>query len=131
MKELDVPLFPGYLFCRYEERARCKILSTAGVLRILGYGDRPVPVNDDEMAAIERVTQSGYECHPMEYLGTGCRVRVNSGALKGLEGRVIAVKAKKQRFVVSLTLLQRSVAVEVEVEADCLSPCETAFQTES
>jgi transcription antitermination factor NusG len=119
-KELTLPLFPGYLFCRYTEGRRADILSTCGVIRILGYGGKPARVDDGEVEAIRAATQSGLTCSSTPYLTTGDMARIERGALKGLTGIVVAAKHGKPQLILSVTLLQRSVAVAVD--ADCLSP---------
>jgi len=126
MKELELPLFPGYVFCRYEAGVRWRILSTAGVVRILGYGGCPAEVNEEEITAIARITQSGYDCEPLAYIQTGDRVRIDAGPLKGLTGVVVKAKPGRQRFITSVTLLQRSVSVEVD--GDSLSPITPLLQ---
>jgi transcription antitermination factor NusG len=122
VKELEFPLFPGYLFCRYNNDKRLRILSTPGMLRILGCGGRPTPVSDAEIEAILRIVRSGLDYEPAPYVQIGDRVRIRIGALKGLEGLVVGAKQAKSQFVVALTLLQRSVAVEVD--AEYLAPAE-------
>jgi len=112
-KELQRPLFPGYMFCRYEERARSAILKTTSVVRILGLGGEPEPVSDDEIAAVQRITSSSLDYQSIEYVRAGDRVYLNSGPLKGIEGLVIAANGDNCRLVVSVTLLGRSVAVQV------------------
>ncbi len=114
-KEAAVPLFPGYVFCRYCESGRKVILSTPSVLRILGVGGHPEAVSDDELSAVHRIVTSGLACEPAAYLQSGDRVRITRGALKGLQGIVLGFKGNQYRFLVSLSLLQRSVAVEVDV----------------
>ena len=112
--ELDVPLFPGYLFCRFDPNGRIlPILTTPGVVSIVGAGRVPIPVPADEIAAIHAVLRSGLAAQPYPYLKVGSRVYLESGPFAGIEGIVLNVN-KKYRLVVSVTLLQRSVAVEID-----------------
>jgi len=113
VKELELPLFSGYLFCRFDFNQRLPILVTPGVKLIVGLGKLPTPVSDAEIAALRRVVASGAVAEPHEYLAIGQRVRIREGSLAGLEG--ILVEAKNSlRMILSVELLRRSVAVEVD-----------------
>jgi transcription antitermination factor NusG len=115
-KKLDAPLFPGYLFCRLDPEQRMPVLTTPGVLSIVGSGKTPEPIPDSEIASIQAVLRSGKAAEPWPYLKAGERIRVAQGAMTGLEG--LLVKKKNQcRLVVSVELLQRSVAVEIDAVA--------------
>src|ERR1035437_10281563 len=118
-KELELPLFPGYLFCRFDAGDRLPILTTPGVMRIVGFGETPVPIEVGEIEAIHRVLKTGIAAEPWTYIASGQRVRVEHGALAGLEGIFIEVK-KNYRLLLSLTLLQRSVAIQID--AACVVP---------
>ena len=111
---LDLPLFPGYVFCRFDPGDRSvPILTTPGVVRIVGIGSHAVPVDDAEIAAIQSIIQSGFAAEPWPYLRLGNIVRIQYGALSGLEGLLVE-KRTRHRLVVSITILQRSVAVEID-----------------
>jgi|HubBroStandDraft_4_1064222.scaffolds.fasta_scaffold42819_2 transcription antitermination factor NusG len=112
-KWVDLPLFPGYVFCRLKQESRLPILTIPGVLHFVGIGKVPVPIDDAEVAAIQTAIQSGLWAEPWPFLGVGQRVRIEEGPLTGVEGLLIEVR-KKQRLVVSVSLLKRSVAVEIE-----------------
>lgn len=113
MKELEQPLFPGYLFCRFDFQNRRPVITTPGVLQIVGYGKTAIPVSNEEIQALQLAVSSGIPKQPWPYLEVGQRVRVNYGTLTGLEGILVNVKGN-HRVVLSVTLLQRSVAMEVE-----------------
>lgn len=113
MKSMDLPLFPGYVFCRVDPPLRLPILTVPGVLHFVGIGRVPVAIEDAEMAAIQRAVRSGLRVEPSAYLDVGQRVRLEEGPLAGLEGILIEIR-KHYRVVVSLSLLKRSVAVEIE-----------------
>ncbi len=115
MKAIEKPLFPGYVFCRFDVQKRLPILMTPGVRLIAGIGKTPLPVNDSEMAALQLIVQSGLQAEPWPFLQVGQRVRIERGSLQGVEGILMAIK-KPYRLVVSVTLLQRSVAVELDGE---------------
>ena len=116
IKEVAAPLFPGYIFCRFDPHDRLPILKTPGVTQIVGYGHIPVAVDEREISAIRKLVASGVPNFPCAYLEVGCQVRIETGALRGLEGILTEVKGKR-RLVLSITLLQRSVAVEIDSDA--------------
>jgi transcriptional antiterminator NusG len=113
VKTLDLPLFPGYLFCRCDMSMRWRILSIAGVTRILGCGGMPIRVSEEEIAAVQRLVHSGLACMPSSRWKIGERVRVQQGPLRGLEGFVMAVEEEPHLFV-SVSILQRSIAVKLD-----------------
>jgi transcription antitermination factor NusG len=112
IKEVQLPLFSGYLFCRFDVDGRLPILMTPGVIHIVGIGKTPRPVEDDEIAALQTIVVSGLQAAPRSYLNAGERVRIEIGPLAGLEGILMAMKGSS-RLVVSVSLLQRSVSVEI------------------
>jgi len=112
-KEANAPLFPGYVFCQFDPQKRLPILITPGVIAVVSCGRIPQPVADGEIAAIQTIISSGLRAEPWPYLEVGQRVRVVDGSFEGLEGILIQVKGN-QRVVVSISLLRRSVAVEIE-----------------
>jgi transcription antitermination factor NusG len=115
-KNLDLPLFSGYVFCRFDFDERIRVLDTPGVVRIVGFGNGPAPVADEEIAAIKMVVASGLVVRPWPHLKPGDRVRIEDGPLRGVEG--ILLKEKESlRLVLSVELLQRSIAVELEPES--------------
>jgi len=112
-----LPMFPGYVFVRHalDKRSYVEILKAPGVVRVLGERwDRPASVPADEIDAIRRVAAVDMPVLPYPFLTEGERVRIADGALAGLEGILISTKPQKGLLVVSVGLLQRSVAVEVE-----------------
>jgi transcriptional antiterminator NusG len=113
---LHLPLFPGYLFCRFEARIRLPVLTTPGVFSILSLGRIPAPIPEQEIEAIRRIVESGANLEPLPYVTVGQRVRIENGPLRGTEGIVIDVK-KGRRITVSVGLLQRSVAAELSSDA--------------
>jgi transcription antitermination factor NusG len=113
VKEVEQPLFPGYLFCRFDFQNRRPVITTPGVLQIVGYGRTAIAVSDEEIQSLQLAVSSGMPKQPWPYLEVGQRVRVNYGTLSGLEGILVNVKGN-HRVVLSVTLLQRSVAMEVE-----------------
>lgn len=118
-KDVALPLFPGYVFCRFDVSRRLPILTTPGVIFVVGVSKTPAPVEESELAAIAALVSSGLPAAPWPFLKVGQKVRVDRGALAGIEGILVAVK-KNYRVVLSVSLLQRSVAVSIE--RDWLSP---------
>jgi transcription antitermination factor NusG len=113
-KMIQKPLFPGYLFCLYNDIRRAGIVKTPSVIRVIGFGMTPEAVDSRELEAIRRVATSELECRATDLLSEGDPVTIHSGPLKGLQGLVVEVRGPKCRFVVSVTILSRSVAVEVD-----------------
>lgn len=113
IKQVELPLFPGYVFCRFDPNDRLPVLQTPGVVSIVGFAGRPAPVDEEEIAAIQAIVRSSSPALPWPFLREGQRVRLVRGALRGLEGILLEVKSEC-RLVVSVTLLQRSVAVEID-----------------
>jgi transcription antitermination factor NusG len=113
MKEVYLPLFPGYLFCRIDMNKRLPVLITPGVMQIVGIGKAPHPVDESEIAALQAIVLSGLQTEPRSYLNIGEKVRIEVGPLAGVEGILTALKGSR-RLVVSVSLLQRSVSVELD-----------------
>ncbi len=113
IKVVHEPLFPGYLFCQLDLNNRLPILTTPGVIHIVGFNRAPVAVDESEIEAVHNLVASGFPSQPWPYLHAGDRVRIDSGPLRGLEGLLVELRGS-HRLVVSVTLLQRSVAVEID-----------------
>jgi len=113
VKERQVPLFPGYLFCRFDPQNRLPILMTPGVIQIVGYNRLPVPIDEFEINAIQTSVASGVSTEPWPFLAVGDRVRIDSGPLQGLKGILVKFRGC-HRVILSVSLLQRSVAVEID-----------------
>jgi transcription antitermination factor NusG len=112
-KEVECPLFPGYVFCRLNPLDRLPIHITPGVILIVGRGKTPEPIDETEIAAIQSVIKSGLPSQPYPFMQIGQRVRIDNGPLWGLEGVLLDFKGR-HRLVLSVTLLRRSIAVQVE-----------------
>ncbi len=110
---VDLPLFPGYVFCRFCYASRMPVLNTPGVTSLVSFSDQPAPVTDDEISHIRAIQFSGLPSQPWPYLRQGQRARIERGSLAGLEGVLIREK-DSLRVVVSVELLQRAVAVEID-----------------
>ena len=113
--ELDVPLFPGYVFCRFDAAAPLRVLNTPGVIHIVSAGRKPIPVEQREIVAIQTICNSGLTTQPWPFLEVGRRVHIERGPLAGTEGIVVEVK-NQFRLVASITLLRRAVSAEIDRE---------------
>ena len=118
-KKIMVPMFPGYLFvetANLDNYAKLEILKTFGVVQILGKArsSEPIPVPDEKIDAIQRITQSRIEVQQFQYPKVGEPARIMDGPFKGVEGVVVGTDYAKELFVISIELLQRSVAIKVE-----------------
>jgi transcription antitermination factor NusG len=113
LKSVETPAFPGYIFCHMELGNRIKALSAPGVLKIVGYGKTSVPVADEEIAALQILNRRKLQLEAWPYLREGDQVRLEGGSLDGLTGRFVEERGRF-RVVVSVTILQRSVAVEID-----------------
>jgi transcription antitermination factor NusG len=112
--ELELPLFPGYVFCQFDPSFRLPILKTPGVMTIVGAGNIPQPIDDVEISSIQKITMAGSGlAKPWPFFREGQTVRIVAGPLCGVEGKLIRVK-NRSRLVVSVTLLKRSIAVEID-----------------
>jgi transcription termination/antitermination protein NusG len=119
IKIIELPLFPRYMFCKFDVQDRLPILIAPGVQSIVGIGKTPTAMSEAEILSIQKVGVSGLHYKPWPFLQAGHSVSVERGPLAGLEGTVIEVKSN-WRLILSLPLLQRSVAVEID--RDCLKP---------
>jgi transcription antitermination factor NusG len=116
VKEVDLPLFAGYVLCRFALTERVPVLDTPGVAKIVRFGGAIVALEDGEIAGIQRLLASNLPLAPWPYLKPGDRVRVEHGSMRGLEGTLLRTK-DAARLVISVELLQRSIAVELDREA--------------
>ena len=111
-KEVELPLFSCYCFARFDWSDRMPVLKTSGVVEIVGGGEVPEPIPDEEIYAIRTLISSPlrYDAHP--YLHEGMPVEVIRGPLEGVRG-ILLRKDKRHRLVVSVRLIQQAAAVEI------------------
>ena len=112
-KITSVPLFSGYVFSRFDVRFRLPILVTPNVRAIIGNGKVPVEVPHQELEAIRVALRSGLSFDPCDYLHEGEIVRVTKGPLAGIEGSFLRYRGGS-RLILSVALINRSVAVEID-----------------
>ena len=113
IKEVEAPLFPGYLFCRFDIHNRLPILKIPGVQHVVGGTKVPTPIDTSEIEALQTIIRTDAAREPWPFLQVGDRVRIEYGSLAGVEGVLVQVKGR-HRLVLSVTLLQRSVAVDID-----------------
>jgi transcription antitermination factor NusG len=113
-KQVWSPLFPSYVFVRGGMDRPLQIVSTPGVIHIVRFGRWPAVIPEAQVDAVKKILKSHAAVEPHPYLTCGDRVRVKSGALAGLEGILIREK-KLPHLVISMQMLGRSAAVEVEM----------------
>lgn len=112
-KVLDMPLFPGYVFCRFSEAQRLMALSAPGVTSIVSFGGQDAVVEERELDSVRRMLTAGLAVEPWPHVQAGHVVEIHSGPLSGLRGQVVREKGQ-WRLVVNVNLLQRSVSAELE-----------------
>jgi transcription antitermination factor NusG len=119
LRKFHLPLFPGYVFCRSHPAARLPILTTPGVLRMVGAGRVPIPVDDEEIWPLQKAAESGIPMSPHPFWQSGQIGRIIGGPLAGIEGMVVNAK-HVMRLVLSVNLLQRSVLLEIDSDSVAL-----------
>lgn len=113
VKVLQMPLFAGYLFCRFDPDERFHILTTPGVCTIVGRGRTPLPVDATQVESIRLAVRSGQGIEPWPRLEVGNKVRIEVGPLCGVEGTLLRHKGASH-LILGVTLMQRAVAVQVD-----------------
>ncbi len=116
VKTIRFPLFPGYLFSRFGKKLPVEALGAPGLAHVVGFAGAPAPIPEDEIECVRRMVSSGLSLSGGSILRVGKRVRMRSGPLKGLEGRLEQLNGKN-RLVISVELLCRSIAAEVDPDA--------------
>jgi transcription termination/antitermination protein NusG len=113
-KEVEVPLFSGYCFVRFTMDQKLPVLKTVGVVDIVGSGQQPEPIPDEEIAAIQTLMTSVLPYDPHPYLHEGMMVEVIKGPLQGVRG-ILLRKEKRHRLVLGVRLIQQAAAVEIDI----------------
>ena len=110
--EVDLPLFPGYVFVKLPLEQRIKVLESPSVRSFVSFSGKPAALPDEEIEALK--ASLALRCaEPYPFLQTGRRVRIAYGPLQGLQGKILRRKGKL-RMIVSVDFLQRSIAVDLE-----------------
>src|SRR5512136_1338454 len=115
-KKILIPLLPGYVFVHFDMTPEIywDIIKTTGVVRMVSFRGEPVPARDEEVASLMILDGTDRTVQNRAYVKTGDRVMIMEGPLKGLVGFYLRRKGQSDKVVVSVELLKRSLAVEVE-----------------
>jgi transcription antitermination factor NusG len=111
--QLQLPLFPGYLFVHLEAQKRLGVVQVPGVVRLVGFNGSPTPMPDEDISRIREFLGKGWRAEPHPYLQAGRRARVVRGPLAGMEG-IVQWRKNRSRLVLSFDLIQRSMAIEMD-----------------
>lgn len=111
-KQLELPLFPGYVFVRISLSERLRLLNLPGVVHIVTFNGKPVPLSETEIQSLHDLSGNP-RVQPHPYLTVGRKVRVKGGPMLGLEG-ILVRRKDKMRLVLSIELIMRSLAVEID-----------------
>jgi len=114
-KQIELALFPGYVFVHIDPRERLRVLQLPGVVRLVSFNGIPAPLPETDIEGLRNGLEQGIYAQPHPYLRAGRRVRVIRGPLAGAHG-ILVRKKDKLRFVISIDVLMRSVAVELDAE---------------
>jgi transcription antitermination factor NusG len=120
-RDIEIPLFPGYIFCKFDYAARGRILLIPGVISVASFAGDRIAVPEGEILAVKRIVESKLDYSPLRYVDAGRLVRVAAGPLLGLEGFALETTGNC-RVIRSVNLLRRSVAVTVDRR--CITPIE-------
>ena len=112
-KVVHRPLFPGYLFCEFDVTQRAPVVTVRSIIQVVGFGQGPMPVDATELEQVRRAIGSGMSIESWRHLERGQLVQVQEGPLTGLEGIFVRYHGVN-RIVLTLTLIQRSIAVELD-----------------
>jgi transcription antitermination factor NusG len=113
IKMVDMPLFRGYIFGYFPMKQKLDVLQSIGVVRIVGFEGKPVPVPEEQIQAVQTMVEQHLHYDPHPFLEEGMRVRVKRGVLAGAEG-ILVTKKQHYRLIISVDLIQQSVAVDID-----------------
>jgi transcription termination/antitermination protein NusG len=110
---VQLPLFPGYIFVRIALRDRLRVIEVPGFVRLVGFSSLPHPLPEADINRMKEALNKGVLAEPYPYLTVGTRVEIRNGPLQGMTG-ILLRRQNKSRVVISVDLIMRSMAVEVE-----------------
>ena len=113
IRVVEMPLFPGYIFGRFDFVRRRMVEDISAVGSIVSFGNQSCPVDDREIAALKKLVSSGRDVRPSSSIQVGAPIRVKHGPLEGVEGTLLRIRSQF-RLAVSVTILHRSVSVEID-----------------
>jgi transcription antitermination factor NusG len=112
-KIIQKPLFPGYLFCEFDVTQRAPVVTVRSIIQVVGFGQGPTPVDATELEQVRTAIGSGMSIEPWRHFDSGQLVQILEGPLTGLKGIFVRYQGAN-RIVLTLTLIQRSIAVELD-----------------
>lgn len=112
-KVVQVPLFTGYVFLRFNASNAHRVVTVPGVIRFVGTAGMPTPIEDSEIEALQLTARAGLVCGPCSFLEVGQEVQIRLGPLASLRGKILRFK-NKQRLILSVNLIQKSMFVEID-----------------
>jgi len=116
--ERTLPLFPSYVFCRFDHNIIGKVVTTPGVIRIVGFGKGPAEIPKREIESLQLLASSNLLREPWQHIPNGTMVTVTSGPLTGVEGILCATddhsNKRNKGLIISVSLLQRSVKIQLD-----------------
>ncbi|HWG39069.1 MAG TPA: transcription termination/antitermination NusG family protein [Candidatus Acidoferrales bacterium] len=121
-RKCEIPLLPGYVFCRMNPNVQGLIVTTPGVIKIISFGGKPAPIDPEEIHSLQLIVKSNFPVVAHRPLQIGEKVRVEHGPLRGAVGVLLSMLHNKHRLVVCITMLMRAIAVEVD--QDWVKPVE-------
>jgi transcription termination/antitermination protein NusG len=113
-KEIELPLFSGYCFVRFEQGGKLPVRNVVGVVEVVGSGSRPEPIPDEEIESLKTLMTSVLPYDPHPYLHEGMKVEVIRGPLQGVHG-ILLRKEKRHRLVIGVRVIQQAAIVEINV----------------
>ena len=116
IKMVEEPLFRGYMFGYFALQNKLDVLQSVGIVRIVSINGKPIPVPEEQIEAVQTMVEQRMPYDPHPFLKEGMRVRVKHGVLAGAEGILVA-KKNHYRLVISVDLIQQSVAVDIDSAA--------------
>ena len=111
-KKVELPLFPGYCFARFPLVERLRILNVIGVADLVSINQRPEPVLEEELVAIQQLVATKLQYDPHPFLEEGMDVEVVRGPLTGVRGKLLR-KDRVTRLVLAVTLVRQAAVVEI------------------
>lgn len=115
VRDVPLPLFPGYLFCHVDAGVGGQMVTTPGVIRIVRFGPEPALISDREIEYVRSIVNSQVACRPWHLLVPGTTVRIETGPLRGVEGTLV-VTGRSRRLIVSIPVLTRSIVAQLDSE---------------
>jgi transcription antitermination factor NusG len=118
-KSVMLPLFTSYIFCKMCAKKKLPVITTAGVLRIVGSRQGPIPISNEEIEAIQKVTRSAKNVKPHPFVPAflpGSRVKIEEGPLAGIEGTLLQY-TNRAELLISVDLIQQAVSIEIDGDA--------------